>query len=964
MLTGELMQWHKVTLTFDGPASSESANPNPFLDYRMTVTFTGPSGQELVVPGYFAADGNAANTGAISGNQWRAHLAPDEVGLWSYAVEFVSGDDIAVSEEAGTPVSFDGASGSFNVMASDKTGRDFRAHGRLALPPGSRYPRFLGSGEYFLKQGPDAPENFLAYQHFDGPFKTDGQYHTNTFSSEAESIKNWNAHLGDWQPGDPLWAQVDGVSGVYGKGMIGAVNYLASEGMNAFSFITFNIKGDDKNVFMYTNYSERERFNVSKIDQWEIIFEHADRLGMFLHFKTQETENNNELDGGALGKHRKLYYRELIARFSHHLAMNWNLGEENTQTTQQRKDMAQYFHNHDPYGHLIVLHTYPHQKDAVYTPLLGNASQLTGVSLQTNQTNFSNVHGDVKNWVANSANAGKPWAVAVDEPGDAVHALRPDNDAGNSQIDGRKNALWGALLAGAWGNEWYFGYDHAHSDLTCQDFRSRDQWWDTCRYALEFFELAEVPFWEMQNNNALSSASNDYCFYLDGNVYVVYLKNGGSTNLDLTGRSGRYQVRWYDPRNGGALQTGSVEQVDGGTSVSLGQAPSATGSDWVILVERDNAISASFIATPTLGDAPLSVQFDATSAAPGDGATITSYAWDFEDDGVVDATGATVSHIYQDSGTHSARLTVTDSLGQTDSQTRIIHASAQAPYGNNGLPHPIPGRIEGENYDLGGQGVAYSDLDPENQGGKYREEGVDINTTQDVDGDFNLGWLGDGEWLEYTVNVTATGLYNIDLRVARSNTDSSSIIVLLGDGAQFVELGEVNVPNTNGWQTWQTVSLSDVALAAGQHVLRLEMRGAGKNMNWIEFLRTGQSYASLMAAYPQVTGSDALPEADADQDGISNLLELYLNTHPDDPASRILPSIASSDGNFHIKFKLNPDILDGECYLESSTNLHDWTRHNLPMNSVSISGNLIEIDTSMSLLSTEASFLRLQVTTP
>ena len=78
---------------------------------------------------------------------------------------------------------------------------------------------------------------------------------------------------------------------------------------------------------------------------------------MFLHFKTQETENELLLDGGDLGTQRKLYYRELIARFWHHLALNWNLGEEiNNATTTQKKAWANYFWKHDPYQHHIVIH--------------------------------------------------------------------------------------------------------------------------------------------------------------------------------------------------------------------------------------------------------------------------------------------------------------------------------------------------------------------------------------------------------------------------------------------------------------------------------------------------------------------------------------------------------------------------------------------------------------------------------
>jgi hypothetical protein len=81
-VSGELKQWHKVTLTLDGPQAQETDNDtNPFTDYRMDVTFTHESGApSYKVPGYFAADGNAGETSASSGNKWRAHLAPDKTG--------------------------------------------------------------------------------------------------------------------------------------------------------------------------------------------------------------------------------------------------------------------------------------------------------------------------------------------------------------------------------------------------------------------------------------------------------------------------------------------------------------------------------------------------------------------------------------------------------------------------------------------------------------------------------------------------------------------------------------------------------------------------------------------------------------------------------------------------------------------------------------------------------------------
>ncbi len=475
-------------------------------------------------------------------------------------------DDPTAGKSAGY---FDYATGSFVVAESDKTGRDMRAKGRLEYI-GKRYLRFAETGEYFLKQGADAPENLLAYADFDGSFKSDG--HKDKF------VKTWRPHIRDWRRGDPTWR------GGRGKGIIGAINYLAAEGMNAFSFITMNIGGDDRNVFPYTDYDERLRMDVSRLAQWEIVFEHANKMGVFLHFKTQETENELLLDDGEMGVERKLYYRTLIARFAHHLAMNWNLGEEvNNASTAQKKAWARYLRTHDPYHHHIVIHNGANHYDLL-GPAGKGGSHLSGFSLQTNRPDFAHVHKRVLNYIRRSAEAGSPWAVACDEPGDAGHSLRPDDDAGNAHEDGRKNALWGTLMTGGWGNEWYFGYKHAHSDLTCQDFRSRDRWWDYCRHALEFFRDNEVPFWKMDPADDLVGGEDAYCLARPGEVYAVYLPDGGEGKLKLA--AGTYTVRWFDPRNGGKLQSGNVKTVAGPGMKSVGLPPRDKDRDWALLVRR------------------------------------------------------------------------------------------------------------------------------------------------------------------------------------------------------------------------------------------------------------------------------------------------------------------------------------------------------------------------------------------
>ncbi|MCH7228406.1 DUF5060 domain-containing protein [Haloferula sp. A504] len=594
-VSGELKKWHRVTLHCPGPATSETAEPNPFADYRLDATFSHPgSGKSYVVPGFYAADGDAAESSGDAGDQWQVRFRPDEEGTWNYVLSFRSGDDIAIDAGAGISAGyFDGEAGSFEVGPTDKAAPDLRAKGRLEYV-GAHHLRFAETGEWFMKCGTDAPENLLAYEDFDAT------------PDAGNRRKSWSPHAADYDA-----SRMSGFTWQGGKGseLLGAIDYLASEGLNAFSFLTFNIDGDDDNVFphrlvgdvdAYEAVSDnqrwnggvvyKDRFDVSKLDQWDRIMSFGGTRGMFLHFKTQETENDQRLDGGALGRERILYYRELVARFGHHLALNWNIGEENTNTPAQRIEFAQWFHDHDPYRHPVVLHTYPDQKSAVYSPLLGNASTYAGASLQTNNASFSKVFADTLAWVGNSAAAGRKWVVACDEPGDAQHALRPDDDAGNSHLDGRRNALWGHALAGGAGVEWYFGYRHAHSDLTCQDFRSRDRFWDVCRHFLEFWEISGAPFWTMSNANALVSGSGNNanrCLASPGSHYVVQLyrgDGGGTTTLDLTGAAGDLFVRWFDPRNGGAMRQGSVTTVSGGGVVTLGRAPDSPDEDWIVHV--------------------------------------------------------------------------------------------------------------------------------------------------------------------------------------------------------------------------------------------------------------------------------------------------------------------------------------------------------------------------------------------
>jgi hypothetical protein len=153
-------------------------------------------------------------------------------------------------------------------------------------------------------------------------------------------------------------------------------------------------------------------------------------------------------------------------------------------------------------------------------------------------------------------------------------------------------------------------------------------------------------------------------------------------------------------------------------------------------------------------------------------------------------------------------------------------------------PHDIKvgATLEAEDYDNGGEGVAYHDNDVTNSGGQYRPaEGVDVEVCGA--GGYNVGWTNTGEWMNYTCNVTA-GTYSVSLNVASPNAGSQ--IKLYQDG---VVKATVTVPNTGGWQTWQTVTVSDVALTgkAGS-VIKLEESVGGMNLDKVIFSSPQSAY--------------------------------------------------------------------------------------------------------------------------
>jgi hypothetical protein len=162
--------------------------------------------------------------------------------------------------------------------------------------------------------------------------------------------------------------------------------------------------------------------------------------------------------------------------------------------------------------------------------------------------------------------------------------------------------------------------------------------------------------------------------------------------------------------------------------------------------------------------------------------------------------------------------------------------AVSTPFGGTPIPITAAGSttIQLENFDNGGEGVAYHDVDAANLGGSYRTTGVDIQPTTDTGGGFNIGWTRAGEWLKYSVDVAVGGTYTLDFRLATPASGGRFHLEL--DGANVT--GPIEITSTDGWQNWTTIPRTNVSLPAGQHVLRLVMDAAGTNgaianLNWL-----------------------------------------------------------------------------------------------------------------------------------
>jgi hypothetical protein len=170
----------------------------------------------------------------------------------------------------------------------------------------------------------------------------------------------------------------------------------------------------------------------------------------------------------------------------------------------------------------------------------------------------------------------------------------------------------------------------------------------------------------------------------------------------------------------------------------------------------------------------------------------------------------------------------------SSSSTASSSSVAQGPYSSMAS---IPGTIQLENYDVGGEDVSYHDADDINSGNVYRTDAVDI--TGDATSGYKLGWTIAGEWVEYTISIPSEGLYKLEMKASMGG-DSASFHIAI-DGTDISE--KIQVPSTGSWDTYTTITVApQTSLSAGIHILRLTIDRSYGNYDWLSFTKVDPSF--------------------------------------------------------------------------------------------------------------------------
>lgn len=197
--------------------------------------------------------------------------------------------------------------------------------------------------------------------------------------------------------------------------------------------------------------------------------------------------------------------------------------------------------------------------------------------------------------------------------------------------------------------------------------------------------------------------------------------------------------------------------------------------------------------------------------------------------------------------------------------TVSVQVGEQVPF--LGVPFDIPGTIEAGHYDKfeggNGQGISYSDVSADNQGDYRTDEGADVAFIA-AEG-ATLGWISGGEWVEYTVNVKDPGLYDMSFRFASDNQNGGGPFQLELDGQVISD--PISTSFTDGWNNWETLTVSDLPFAGGDHILRLVFESGEFNLGKMTFELKGDLPYSQPVADAGANIVVVTPESQTSLDG-------------------------------------------------------------------------------------------------
>lgn len=216
----------------------------------------------------------------------------------------------------------------------------------------------------------------------------------------------------------------------------------------------------------------------------------------------------------------------------------------------------------------------------------------------------------------------------------------------------------------------------------------------------------------------------------------------------------------------------------------------------------------------------------------------------------------TVEYEPAEQGRYEVIAIVTDTNGMSSSASYFLNVNPKREPFAGGKPINIPGTLQVEYYDKGGEGAAYHDNDPDNQGdANYRaNDGVDIVSGN---GGRAIGYTNNGEWTEYTIDVKEAGTYSYKATVS-SGTTNSGFSINLKKGNTITKLADVKVPQTgsNDWGTYKVVegALSK-DLEAGEQILRITITGSSCNIDKIQFICTASGISEVVADTESIDGA-------------------------------------------------------------------------------------------------------------